>query len=296
MPFRRALCRPVNPKTDPQATAPPAAAGQAQADAYDTWHDPGDLARYAYHSDPDPLTAFLRDRRIGLAVDLALRMAGAAPADWTALVTCGGVGGEGTYLAGRGFREVTVSDVSEAALSVCRRRDPRLLTIRADGEATGLPDGCHDLVLVRDGLHHLPRPGAGLAEMLRLARRAVVVMEPATGAVPALLGTAWERHGGSWNYVYRWDTALFAQTVFSALLRTDYAVAGVRLWDHAPVVGRLVRRLPGGARLAAARGLYGTLDTLARPFGNNFVGVVVKNPVWLPPGARLPSKGRETSF
>src|SRR5439155_661416 len=42
------------------------------------------------------------------------------------------------------------------------------------------------LVYVHAGLHHLEEPGAGLAEMARVAARAVSVTEPARAAVTAL--------------------------------------------------------------------------------------------------------------
>ena len=75
-----------------------------------------------------------------------------------------------------------------AALDVCKARDPRLDTRQMDAEALDVPDNSYDIVLVQDGLHELRRPVLGLTEMLRVARRAVIVIEPHTGVVAGLLG------------------------------------------------------------------------------------------------------------
>src|SRR3970282_1309832 len=52
-----------------------------------------------------------------------------------------------------------------------------------------------DLVAVHDGLHHLDDPYAGLSEMARVARRWIVVTEPARASITRLairLGLALE--------------------------------------------------------------------------------------------------------
>jgi SAM-dependent methyltransferase len=56
----------------------------------------------------------------------------------------------------------------------------------ADVEHLPFEDQSFDLVLVHDGLHHLERPQAGLAEMARVARRWVSVTEPAAAAATRL--------------------------------------------------------------------------------------------------------------
>jgi ubiquinone/menaquinone biosynthesis C-methylase UbiE len=129
-----------------------------------------DQTRWAFHDTKDPLIRFVRDRRIQMGVDHAMRIARSSPETWDALVVCGGVGGEGTLLANLGFRSVAVSDHSENALAFRRQRDPRLQTRPLNAQKMDLPGGAYDLVLVQDGLHHLPRPVQGFTEMLRVAR------------------------------------------------------------------------------------------------------------------------------
>jgi SAM-dependent methyltransferase len=140
-----------------------------------------------------------------------------------------------------------------------------------------LPDESFDLVVVQDGLHHLPRPVLGLNEMVRVARRAVVVLEPHTGLVARLLGTEWERHGDAVNYVFRWNGEMFRQVVLSQLLERPLRFSVRPVWDHNVVVRKLVAPL-GGRRisLVLARIIYGLLGCLGS-LGNNFIGVVVKD-------------------
>jgi SAM-dependent methyltransferase len=240
-------------------------------------------SRWSFHYTKDPLVRYLRDRRLGLALELLRRHGGLDPARQSVLLVCGGVGGEGTFLRDAGFRDVTVSDLSEEALRLCRRFDPRLATRLLNAEdMADVAEDAYDLVVVQDGLHHLPRPVLGFTEMLRVARQAVIVIEPHHGLVGSMIGTEWERHGDAVNYVFRWTGALLEQATRSYLLRSDAVVVAHRVWDHNLVVGRTVGRLPAPIRLPAAKAAYGLLTPLRRA-GNMLVGVVLK-----PDGASPP--------
>jgi hypothetical protein len=110
--------------------------------------------------------------------------------------------------------------------------------------------------------------------MLRVARRAVVVIEPHEALVARFLGTTWEEHGGAVNYVFRWSGSLFASVVKSQL-GPGVRVEHVRLWDHPGLLHRAVARLPRGWRLSAVRLAYGVLAPFNR-YGNMMVGVAIK--------------------
>lgn len=251
----------------------------SQQRGYDDWYESSDKSRWEAQDTKDTVTRYLLDRRLALGFQWALRMSGAQPGDWSALTVCGGAGGEATFLLNYGLKEVTVSDLSEAALTVASQRDPRLKTMVLNAEDADVPDGAFDLVLVREGLHHLPHPVAGLAEMLRIARRAVIMIEPHSGLVPRMIGTDWERHGEALNYVFRWNRFFFEQCVFSTLLQGDYSVKFIRLWDHSGVMLRVARALGGGRRgLLAVRAAYGMLAPLSW-IGNAALGLVVKHPL-----------------
>lgn len=235
--------------------------------------------RWAFHDTDDPLVRYVRDRRMRIAVSRLLRATGASCGDLSVLVVCGGVGGEGTLLADLGFGSVTVSDFSETALAICRERDPRLQTRSLNAEHLDVPNDSYDVVLVQDGLHHLPRPVVGCTEMLRVARRAIVIIEPHTGLVARLFGTKWERHGTATNWVFRWNRGFLEQVTNSYLLDTGPGIHVLRLWDHGCTMERAAR-IMGGRRagLVLVKAAYAVLNVLFRWLGNMMIGVVVKHP------------------
>jgi ubiquinone/menaquinone biosynthesis C-methylase UbiE len=225
----------------------------------------------------DPVFRFLRHRRLHIAFCILANQGVLDPPRQSVLVVCGGVGEEGILLRRRGFSNITVSDISEEALEICRTTNPDFKTVVANAEdMREFIDESYDIVIVQDGLHHLQRPVQGFTEMLRIARKAVVVIEPHHGAVGSLLGTTWETDGAAVNYVFRWNQLILEQAAYSYLLRGDVTVVCRRLWDHALAMSRVVDRLPARIRLRAARVLYGALAPLHFA-GNMMVGVVVKS-------------------
>ncbi|MDZ7576935.1 MAG: class I SAM-dependent methyltransferase [Candidatus Nanopelagicales bacterium] len=231
-----------------------------------------DEQRWQFHHTGDPLTRYVRDRRLLTALRI-LNERQSAHLQSSVLVVCGGVGGEGSFFANRGYADVTVSDISPLALEMCERLDPRLKTLELNAESMNLPDKSFDLVVVQDGLHHLPRPVLGLTEMLRVSRRGVVVIEPHYGCAGNLIGTRWERHGDTVNFVFRWSRQSFEQVVRSYLLSDEARVTVRRMWDHSTAIRRPASAVPERLRPWTVRSLYATL-TLAERAGNMFVGVV----------------------
>lgn len=233
-----------------------------------------DEARWAFHYTKDPLTRFLRDRRLGTALKILHDQGQTNLEGRRILVVCAGVGGEGTFFRRAGFSQVTVSDFSAEALDRCRTLDPALSTLQLDAEGIDLPDNSYDIVVVQDGLHHLPRPVLGFTEMLRVARDAVVLIEPHTGLVGRIVGRTWEVQGQAINYVFRWNRLLVEQAVRSYLLSRDATVIAHRMWDHGSLVARVVDVLPPRLRLKAAKALYSALGPFSG-IGNMMVAVVV---------------------
>jgi SAM-dependent methyltransferase len=231
---------------------------------------------WGFHYTADPLTRYLRDRRLSLALDaLSRALPGHVPIE-SVLIVCGGVGGEGTFFRKKGFGDVTVSDFSREALERCKRFDPALKTSLLDAERMDVPDSSYDLVVVQDGLHHLTRPALGFTEMLRVARVAVIVIEPHHGVIGKVFGHEWEVQGNAINYVFRWNRTMLEECTRSYLLSRDARVIGTRVWDHGLAVSNAVRRLPTSWRLPAAKATYSLLRPLSR-LGNMMVGVVVKS-------------------
>jgi len=236
------------------------------------------LEKFAYHTTPDKLTRYLRDRRLHKGLDfLKSQFSETALNSWRVLVVCGGVGGEGFFFLRNGFKDVSSSDFSSNSLEIAQKLDPThsLKTILINAEDVGLPDGSFDLVVVQDGLHHLPRPSLGFTEMLRVASKAIIVIEPYNSAVGNMIGTEWEQHGDAINFVYRWDRFMVEQTVKSYLLKHFGKIKVIRLWDHTISIRRITNRLPFRLRLGVARLVYGILRLFSFS-GNMMIAIVVK--------------------
>jgi SAM-dependent methyltransferase len=249
---------------------------EAQREASENAFRREPASRWNFNFTDDRLIRYLRDRRIGVALGIVSNRGALSPGRDSALVVCGGVGGEGTYLLRRGFKDVTVSDISPAALAVCAEQEPRITCRVLNAEdMSEVPAAAYDLVLVQDGLHHLPRPALGLTEMLRVARRAVIVIEPYEALVAKLIGTTWEQHDDAVNYVFRWTGSSFTSVVRS-YLGQGADVVHVRLWDHGAAIHRIVRVLPESSQLRAAKLAYGLLGPFNRA-GNQMIGVVIKH-------------------
>lgn len=236
--------------------------------------------RWSFHDTPDRLTRYVRDRRQKIAIRQLLAGTRTRSHDWSrVLVVCGGVGGEGTFLRKIGFGPITVADYSEGLLKYMSVRDRELTGVVADSERLPFADGSFDLVLVQDGIHHLKIPALGVAEMLRVTRRAIIVIEPHEGVVAKLIGTQVEKDAetGALNFVFRWNRWLFRQVVSSFWVGKEFRVEVLRFWDHSTAMLRIFRWLPGDAlRLRAIQVTYWVLKNFFGWVGNMFVGIAIK--------------------
>ena len=128
----------------------------------------------------------------------------------SALAVCGGSGMDAEFLARAGA--AVISSDRRWAQPPGRRpgrnaTDLDVRSIVADVEHLPYADQSVDLVAVHDGLHHLDDPYAGLSEMARVARRWVVLTEPAQASITWLairLGLALEKEAAG-NRVARMD-------------------------------------------------------------------------------------------
>lgn len=170
----------------------------------------------------------------------------------TVFVVCGGSGMEAEFLARRGAYVVS-SDISLGAAqrSEERRRSSgfRWESVVCDATCLPLRDRSVDFAYVHDGLHHLEDPLDGLKEMVRVARRGVIVSEPAKGLLTSLaiaLGVAQEEEEAG-NPVGRLNPALVEG------LLNDLGMNDVRRSRYL----MFYRHHPGLAmRLFSCRGLF----------------------------------------
>jgi SAM-dependent methyltransferase len=197
----------------------------------------------------------------------------------TILVVCGGSGLDAEFLVEAGAR-VIVSDISFGVLQQAQERSRRFglgfELVVADVEALPFADRSIDVVYVHDGLHHLERPEAGLAEMARVARRALSVSEPARSlasnvAVRLRVSTKQEEAG---NPVARLDLDEVVQAVRSHGFRPLHAHRYAMFYRHWP--GPAMRALSSPALAPVARGLYTLANRAAGRLGNKLTVQAVR--------------------
>jgi len=194
----------------------------------------------------------------------------------SALTVCGGSGMDAEYLASAGAVAVS-SDLSLGAALRAQQRARRhgvdMGSIVADIEHLPFGDQTVDLVAVHDGLHHLADPFAGLAEMARVARRWVIVTEPARArltraAVRAGLALEMEESG---NRVARLDPREVAAFLAARGYRIRRAERYAMYYPHQP--GRVFEMLSRPAIFPAVRAGWRLANALVGRFGNKMVVV-----------------------
>jgi glycosyltransferase involved in cell wall biosynthesis/ubiquinone/menaquinone biosynthesis C-methylase UbiE len=198
----------------------------------------------------------------------------------SALTVCGGSGMDAEYLSGVGLLVIN-SDLSLGAAKRCNARSrKRTLPVRsivADVEHLPFADQSVDLVAVHDGLHHLRDPYAGLSEMARVARRWVVVTEPARASLTRLairIGLALETEPAG-NRVIRLEPSEVATYLeergFEVLRAQRYAM----YYPHHP--GAAFRFLSRPVLFGATRFGWRVANALLGRFGNKMV-VIAERP------------------
>ena len=142
---------------------------------------------------------------------------GALRPDDRVLVVCGSVRDEAS-LREVGLRNFEMSNIGGE--------------VEIDVENLAYPDGSFDAVIVHSGLHHCASPHRGLLEMHRVAKRCVILFEPADNLVTRLgqklgIGQTYEFIAvqgnrfecGGWrnttvpNWVYRFTAREIRQTI-----------------------------------------------------------------------------------
>jgi SAM-dependent methyltransferase/uncharacterized protein YbaR (Trm112 family)/glycosyltransferase involved in cell wall biosynthesis len=189
----------------------------------------------------------------------------------TAVAVCGGSGMDAEFLA-RAGATVICADISLGASLRAKARAQRyglpIVAVVADAERLPLRANAVDVAYVHDGLHHLGEPQKGLAEMARVARRAVSVTEPAQAIATRIairLGLALEREEAG-NPVAR----VAPRRLAAALAARGFTVTGRKryamYYRHVP--GPVIRALSLWPLAPLARGAYRVINLLLGPFGN----------------------------
>lgn len=124
----------------------------------------------------------------------------------------GSYGSDAHYLR-RHHAQVTASSLVTDQLHEAQRRGYIGDYLRINAERIELPDRSFDFVLCKEAYHHFPRPPIAMYEMLRVARKAVVLIEPQeqrrwldglrSFAKRALRGDNAGEYEPAGNYIYR---------------------------------------------------------------------------------------------
>jgi SAM-dependent methyltransferase len=199
--------------------------------------------------------------------------------DATALAVCAGSGMDAEFLARMGA-DVIAADISLGAARRTAERARRyglpVTPIVADVERLPFADASIDVVYVHDGLHHLERPDLGLAEMARVAGRAVCVSEPARATITRIavrLGLALE-HEESGNRVARLTLDGISDVLSAQGFRPARAERYAMYYRHEP--GPAMRLLSMPALLPLAKGGFRFANCIAGRFGNKLAVQAVR--------------------
>lgn len=141
---------------------------------------------------------------------------------------------EARALRNYSFDEIVLSGItppSEELLAYITD-DPRCSYLKENSECLTITSRSFDLVICKEGIHHLARPVLGIYEMLRVARDAVLVIEPADTVIGRLLekiglASIYETNQSGNiryrdNYVYRWSVRQFDMLLKSYYLESGY--------------------------------------------------------------------------
>ncbi len=89
----------------------------------------------------------------------------------------GRYGRDAHYLAQKGARAVA-TDISDTLLKEGQESGLIHEFSRENAEALSFKDGSFDFILYKESLHHMPRPMIAVYEMLRVARKGIIFIEP----------------------------------------------------------------------------------------------------------------------
>ena len=203
----------------------------------------------------------------------------------------GRYGSDARYITRHGGRAVA-SDIAVTLLAEAAREGLIASWSVQNAEALTFADESFDLVCCKESFHHFPRPMLALYEMLRVARTAVVLIEPndrlavATGLHLCVIRAGrrvrrsspaghWEPSG---NYVY----TLSARELRKAALALDLPALATARFNSCYLAGiEYARARPRDrlfARLKRRLALYDLLTRLGLMAPNTLAAVLFKTP------------------
>ncbi len=197
----------------------------------------------------------------------------------TVLDICCGSGMISEYYAKEGAI-VTGTDISPECIKRAKIRSRRYGFLAkfqvADSENLPFSDSSFDIVSVHDGLHHLNDPRRAVKEMGRVAKKGVIIIEPAKALITrisVLLGISkdYEEAG---NFVYRFKKDELKSWLKEAGIRKVISKRYIMYYPHKP--GRLFRIFDNRILFYIAQKLFQVLNILFGKFGNKIQVIGLK--------------------
>jgi SAM-dependent methyltransferase len=95
-------------------------------------------------------------------------------------LTIGDSGGDAFFLQSCGVADVTASSISSQQLSALKQHGhlTGVALREINAERIDCESDSFDIIYCKEAYHHLPRPAMGLYEMIRVARKCVILCEP----------------------------------------------------------------------------------------------------------------------
>ena len=153
---------------------------------YPTWWDAGTANHWRHRRFMEPILDVLQTR------------------DDNWLTVGDGCGHDSWILLNEGFRDVLSTDIGAGTLERSFAEGHIQKYAQANAERLPFADAQFDGILCKEAFHHMRRPYLGVYEMLRVARRAVVLIEPQDqwADFPTRTGQALPTYERVGNYVY----------------------------------------------------------------------------------------------
>ena len=141
-----------------------------------TLHEQNEVALPSCYSAPASIDAWRHRRMLATLAPLLEEY----PAATWLTVGDGAYGSDAHYLQSHGAT-ATASSLTDGRLSVAQQRGYIRSYCTQNAEALSAADDSYDFVLCKESYHHFPRPPLAFYEMLRVARRAAIFIEPVEG-------------------------------------------------------------------------------------------------------------------
>lgn len=152
---------------------------------------------------------------------------------------CCGSGMVSEFYAKKGAN-VYGSDISKSCIKRARKRAEKYMFKAkfciADSENLPFPSNSYDLVLVHDGLHHLDNPSRAIIEMVRVAKKGIIIIEPADALITKisiLIGVS-KRYEDVGNFVYRFKNSEIINLLYKAGCRRVMLKRYIMWYPHKP--------------------------------------------------------------